>query len=189
MVQRQADSEIDARRLAGLLADEKRLRVAAALALGANTLDGICHMTGLEPRAAGRALGQLLDCGLVEDDSTSGLRLRRDVFRSAARGAPHGDGPDSLASLVPNGRLPRSREQRLAVLGRLATLLEPGYRYPEEEVNARLGKVDPDYALLRRSLVDEGFLMRASESASGGRTVVVYWRTGVIPAVADDDKV
>jgi len=188
MPSRQHVDEIEARKLAGLLADEKRLRVSAALALGATSLDEICNLTGLEERLAARALGQLIDGGLVENDAASGLRLRAELCRLAARHANTGSDPDSLASLVPNGRLPRSREQRLIVLGRVAALFEPGGRYPEADVNALLSKVHPDYALLRRTLVDEGLLRRANEVAPGGRTVMVYWRAGDAITMADDDK-
>lgn len=72
----------------------------------------------------------------------------------------------------PDGRLitvPAKRAKRLLVLDRLAQLFEPGERYPEAEVNRRLRTVHDDVAMLRRYLVDEGFLDR-----EGG----VYWRIG-----------
>jgi hypothetical protein len=56
--------------------------------------------------------------------------------------------------------------------------LEPGRRYPEPEVNELLGRYHPDYAMLRRYLVDDGFLDRADETGPGTRSVKVYWRTG-----------
>jgi hypothetical protein len=180
--------QIDARKLVGLLADEERLRVSAALALGASSLDGICNMTGLDRRVAGRALGQLMAGGLAEDEAASGLRLRTELFRLATRHSPSGGEPDSLADLFPNGRLPRSRQRRLAVLHRLAALFDPEYRYPEAEVNARLSRVNADYALLRRLLVDQSLLLRANEVAPGGRTIMVYWRAGRTVVAADDHK-
>ncbi len=181
-------AEIGPRKLAGLLADEKRLRVSAALALGASGLDKICEMTGIDERVARRALGQLINGGLVENDAASGLRLRAELFRLAARHVPSGGSPDSLTLLIPNSRMPRSREQRLVVLGRLAALFEPGRCYPEAEVNARLSKVNPDYAWLRRYLVDESLLRRAGHVAPGGRTVMVYWRASQGPLALDDHK-
>ncbi len=169
-------TQIDARRLAGLLSEEKRLKVVAALALGARSLDEICKTTGLEERLAGKSLGQLTDGGLVEGDPNSGYRLRAEMFREAARG-PSGRGGDVLAGVARDGRLPRARHERLAVLEKLAELFEQEQRYAETEVNARLSRVNPDYAFLRRCLIDEGLMQRANESAEGGRTVVVYWRT------------
>ncbi len=55
--------------------------------------------------------------------------------------------------------LPSNRSKRL--LGRV--------RYQEREVNFSLQMFYPDYATLRRYLVDEGLLTRADG---------VYWRTG-----------
>ena len=73
---------------------------------------------------------------------------------------------------MPDGRLeqmPAKRSRRLVVLDQVARMFEPGHRYPEREVNDVLRTVWPDYAALRRYLVDEGFLDRADG---------VYWRTG-----------
>jgi hypothetical protein len=55
------------------------------------------------------------------------------------------------------------------VLERLALEFEPGRRYPEREVNGVLSLWHPDYARLRRALVDERFMDRAAG---------VYWRSG-----------
>jgi len=65
--------------------------------------------------------------------------------------------------------LPAKRAKRLVVLDRVAQLFEPGVAVPEAVVNERLVRVHPDYAMLRRSLVDEGFL---------SREFGWYWRTG-----------
>ena len=73
---------------------------------------------------------------------------------------------------MPAGRLeqiPASRSKRLVVLDQLATVFEPGVRYPERDVNAMLAAFHEDVAALRRSLVDEGYLSRADS---------VYWRIG-----------
>jgi hypothetical protein len=87
-----------------------------------------------------------------------------------------------LRRFVHRGRLlsvPAARGKRLVVMNYLAGLFEPGRRYPEAEVNELLGRYHHDYAMLRRYLVDDGFLDRADEPApSGSRSVKVYWRTG-----------
>jgi hypothetical protein len=87
-----------------------------------------------------------------------------------------------LRRFVHNGRLlamPAAHGKRRVVLDHLAGLFEPGRRYPEPEVNELLGRYHPDYAMVRRYLVDDGFLDRADEPApSGSRSVKVYWRTG-----------
>ena len=74
--------------------------------------------------------------------------------------------------LAADGRLrvmPARRAKRLAVLDHLAQLFEPGVRYPEVEVNRRLRAVHDDVAMIRRYLIDEGFLGRENGS---------YWRVG-----------
>jgi hypothetical protein len=55
------------------------------------------------------------------------------------------------------------------VLDHIARVFEPGVSYPEPDVNTYLRAFHPDYAMLRRYLVDEGFLSRDHG---------VYWRTG-----------
>lgn len=62
-----------------------------------------------------------------------------------------------------NGRLPQlpTRQKRwLVVLRWLATRFEPDRRYTEKEVNAILTEAHPDYAMLRRSLIEYGFMRR-----------------------------
>lgn len=74
--------------------------------------------------------------------------------------------------LTAEGRLrtmPVKRSKRLVVLDHVAQSFEAGRRYPESEVNAVLERIHPDYATLRRALVDEEFLSRKNS---------VYWRTG-----------
>ena len=66
-------------------------------------------------------------------------------------------------------QMPAQRSKRLVVLERIAQEFDPGVRYPEKEVSFMLQLLHPDYAALRRYLVDEGFLTRSDG---------VYWRTG-----------
>jgi hypothetical protein len=111
-------------------------------------------------------------------------------------GAARAEGPDGglpeppagspeaavLRRFLHRGRLlsvPAAHGKRRVVLDHLAGLFEPGRRYPEREVNELLGRYHPDYAMLRRYLVDDGFLAREDEPApSGSRSDKVYWRTG-----------
>ncbi|MDH3306837.1 MAG: DUF2087 domain-containing protein, partial [Acidimicrobiia bacterium] len=65
--------------------------------------------------------------------------------------------------------IPTQRSKRRVVLERLAQEFEPGVRYEERQVSFALQMFYPDYAALRRYLVDEGFLTRAEG---------VYWRSG-----------
>jgi hypothetical protein len=177
-------SDLSAPALAGLLADDDRRLVAAALILGATSLDAVVAATGLDVPRAGKALTRLLAAGLVERGSDGTLHLLGSAFAAAARAAavsvvPEADDPDVsaeaakvLRAFVRDGQLlsiPTVRSKRLVVLDRLAQEFEPGRRYRESTVNLMLGRWHADTAALRRYLVDEGFLDRADGE---------YWRTG-----------
>ena len=174
--------------LIGLLAEESRLRVVAALALGASTLDEVVAATALELREATGALERLAAAGLVvSDGSGKGLHLRADAFKAAAQAEARrraaaepadtfdGIAPEAAAVLrnfVSDGRLrqiPASHGKRLVVLDWLAARFEPGKTYPERDVNLLLGMAHADVAALRRYLVDEEFLERRDG---------FYWRAG-----------
>lgn len=73
---------------------------------------------------------------------------------------------------VAGGRLvtiPARRSKRRLVLDWLAQEFEPGRIYSEATVNTVLKRHHPDYASLRRYLVDEGFMERGHG---------LYWRSG-----------
>jgi hypothetical protein len=65
--------------------------------------------------------------------------------------------------------LPTRHAKLLAVLDLLAQEFEPGQTYHESEVNEVLQRFHPDYAAVRRYLVDNDFLTREDGS---------YWRSG-----------
>ncbi len=163
---------IEPAKLVGLLADEVRLKVTAAIVLGASSLEKIRDMTGLGEAVMMKALSRLQAGGLVEHKQDTGYLVRVQVFGESARQGRKSEKTETIQF----GRLPKSREERLAMLAKLAELFEPGCRYPEKEVNDKLKEFNPDYAILRRSLIDEGFLKREDEAAPGGHTVVMYWR-------------
>jgi hypothetical protein len=172
----------EAATLLGLLAEDDRLRAVAALVLGARTAAEVSEATGLDMRRAGRALARLSSGGLV-DQEKDGYRLVTERFREALDGLERrepekvdsGLGADAdrvLQAFMRDGRLtsiPAVHSKRLVVLDFLARLFEPGEAYPESEVNERLGRYHPDYAALRRYLVDEEFLHRRDG---------FYWRAG-----------
>ena len=174
---------LDAAALVGLLADDDRRLVVAALTLGATGLDAVVDATGLSPDRAGRALGRLVDAGLVVAGDDGSLVVLGAAFQHAARAAlarpprhEHAGEPDDrrkvLDAFVRDGRIttiPSAHAKRLVVLDWLAQDFEPGRRYHEREVNAILERRHPDTAALRRYLVDERLLDRAAGE---------YWRMG-----------
>jgi hypothetical protein len=177
-------SPFSARELVGLLADDDRRAAFAALVLGASDRLGVQRASGLDARAAARAVQRLVDAGLVAEGDGGSLHLLGEAFALAARAeaerAPrtdeHGDEPAEIArvlrAFVRDGRLvsiPSVHRKRLIVLDWITQRFEPGRRYPESRVNLILQQVHPDPAALRRYLVDDEFLSRENGE---------YWRSG-----------
>ena len=73
--------------------------------------------------------------------------------------------------------IPVQRKKRLAVLHWLVEDFQPGRLYAEAEVNRVIARRNPDFASLRRFLVDEELMQRRRS---------VYWRTGTVPNVGWD---
>ena len=168
--------------IVGMLAVPARMKVVAAVVLGAGSPGEIATATGLTDSDVTTALTRLVRGGLVVTVGGR-LQLEHTVLADAARnGAPKRELVDYgvsdpkiaavLKAFLTDGRLtsiPVSGRKRTAVLEYLVATFEPGRRYPEREVNAILSSFHPDTAALRRYLVDEGLLSREAG---------VYWRTG-----------
>lgn len=56
--------------------------------------------------------------------------------------------------------IPKKQKDKEAVFERIITLFEFNRIYNEKEINEILGKIYPDYALIRRYLVDSNLLQR-----------------------------
>lgn len=167
------------------LADPERLRVAGALARAEATTSGLADALGLPIPRIRKHLNRLTATGVVRlsEDRTT-YRLDARTLRWAAEqvgpprdaglalGAANEDEEAVLRTFFRNGRLieiPAKESKRRIVLERIALEFEPGVRYDERTVNAIVGRFFNDHAAIRRYLVDEGFLSRASGE---------YWRTG-----------
>ena len=170
----------DANAIVGLLADADRRRVLAAVELGATSLGDAVIATGLAEHRVAKALGKLVDVGVVT--ATGGFAVDGDAIARAARAAlqrprlEHAAEPPEirkvLDAFVRDGRItsiPTSHAKRRVLLDWLARRFEPGTRYPESDVNDILDGHAEDPVTLRRYLVDELFLDRADG---------VYWRVG-----------
>jgi len=166
--------------LVGLLAEPTRMRVFAAVVLGATTPADVAQATGLTLREVTEALRRLSRGGLVTPAAP--LVAQVHAFKDAARGTARDtvsepmDADRARAAVLRvflvDGRLvaiPAARGKRRVVLEHIAAAFEPGVRYPEADVNAILRAWHDDYAALRRYLVDEELMAR-----DGG----VYWRIG-----------
>ena len=180
------DSTPDAASVLALLVAGDRLPVVAALVLGAQTIGDISQRTQLPARDVLRVLTRLESAGLASAAGPN-WTLHVDTLRGVVTGhrwppvqhTSSGEITDEspthaavVRAFFRNGRLvrvPAGRAKRLVVLDMLARDFDPGVRYPEVEVNEKLLAYHPDYAALRRYLVDEDFLARENG---------VYWRAG-----------
>jgi hypothetical protein len=177
LVALKALSDASRLRIVGVLAEGKPISVedlAKRLELSAGTV--VHHLNRLR---AARLVDSTprrpyVDYSLrLERLAEIGAALSRMAREQAGTEAP-ADAPEwasaeeakVLRSFFDNGLLtsiPAQRSKRLVVLHQLAgTVFERKHRYPEKEVNQRLGAVHPDPASLRRYLVDEGFMSRKS---------------------------
>ncbi len=101
------------------------------------------------------------------------------------KGRPGTDAGEFDARVLENfvdaaGRLhgiPAQRKKRLAVLRWLVEDFRPSRHYSEAEVNEIISRRHPDFATIRRHLVDEELMQRQRS---------VYWRTGSVPNVGHD---
>lgn len=165
-----------------LVLDPVRLATLGAAAVGPVDSAGLSEELGVETKSVLLAIVKLREAGLLDEEN----RLVVDTLQRLGKELPTMEGAAPLVTEGPwdheestvlrrffDGtrltRIPAQHAKRLIILDRLAQEFEPGVRYPEREVNFTLQLWYPDYAALRRFLVDEGFLTRADG---------VYWRIG-----------
>ncbi len=175
--------DLSSRRIVGLLAEESRRRVVAAMILGATELGDISKTSGVGEREVVDALDRLDNAGLVESLGEGRFHLLEQAFKMAARNeadpTPSTEFPDHspeqqrILDQAFDGerliRMPSKWSHKLVVLDHLVQRFEPGEKYSERQVNAMLSKADTDTATLRRYLVDASMLDRAEGQ---------YWRSG-----------
>jgi DNA-binding transcriptional ArsR family regulator len=169
--------------LAKLLLDEERLKIIGCLALRPRTVREIAAELGLREGAAGRHVAGLAALGLVQPQAgedapqyaldAAGIQvIKRDLFAGEAQppAAALDQADRVLRNFLDGERLkeiPASHAKRQVILEWLAGKFELGVTYPERQVNEIIGRHHPDYAALRRYLVDAGLMQRADGK---------YWR-------------
>ena len=162
--------------------DPVRLAVLGDAAQGTMSIDTVAERLDVPRKQVAEAVGYLRTVGLLDDRGDLVVEALRDVARSIpADPEPDAsaiDGPfttaeaEVLARFFEGGRLtriPTNRRKRLLVLDKIAQEFEPGRRYAERDVSFTIQLIYPDYAAIRRYLIDEGFMDRADGA---------YWRTG-----------
>ena len=60
--------------------------------------------------------------------------------------------------------IPARSAKRLAVLHRMASVFQPGMKYPEKQLNEMIAEFHPDTAAIRRYMIENGILERDATS-------------------------
>ncbi|NTW04303.1 MAG: DUF2087 domain-containing protein [Oscillochloris sp.] len=175
------------------LLDIDVLRVVAALANAEQSMAELASELGIQPSYSRGPLGRLITLQIVAVRREGGRMLcRLDTARfHALRGALQRLSKEQLAreaAEIPGlaemseedqrilrnylhgeqiSELPANPKRMQALLRWLVVRFEPDRRYPEHELNEILKRHHPDFATLRRELVDSGLMARERE---------VYWR-------------
>lgn len=141
----------------------------------------------LQPPTISHHLRRLKELDLVTMRTEGNLHyysLNRDTMRSLAKRlleveqttrSTFDESADAysrkvMKTFVPDGKikaLPASAKKRMVILKWLVEKFEQGRKYSEKELSEIIKEYHPDYAALRRYMVDEGLMKRADG---------IYWR-------------
>jgi DNA-binding transcriptional ArsR family regulator len=181
------DETVDALRgFFAALSDETRLAIAGLLATREATSQELAASLSLRDADVGKHLKALANAGIITASDTQprryalnvdGLRAKRKTLLARDRKPSPADEPGTpewerkvLGNFFDGERLkeiPANHRQRLVILAWLANRFEPDQRYPEREVNEIIKRHHPDFAALRRALIDYRYMARESG---------IYWR-------------
>lgn len=162
--------------------DPVRLSVLGSAASEPVRISDIADSLGVDRKQVARAVGELSAAGFLDAEGRLSTEMLRKIGQSLPKeneglGAPV-EGPWTEDEARTLGRffdgkrlvqIPQSTRKRRLVLEKIAQEFEPGRRYPERDVNFMIQMLHPDYASIRRYMIEEGFMDRADGA---------YWRTG-----------
>lgn len=173
-----------------VLGNESRLKILGLLANEERSVGELAVILGVKEPTISHHLAMMKELGLVDVRAVGNERIywldgrflegmSRDIFsqNGLATLADEVETPDAwdhkvLKAFMDGDRLteiPSKLKKRLVILKWLAEKFEMDVQYPESEINERLAKYHPDYAALRRYLVEQGFMQRERG---------IYWRIG-----------
>jgi DNA-binding transcriptional ArsR family regulator len=162
------------------LADETRLRMLGVLATRECAVEELAAMLDVKPPTVSQHLKHLRIVGLVQprvDGNTHYYRLDMEKLRHLVRDTTEPEqivqfGADVEADawerqVLDNffrgerlKEIPASPKKRRVVLKWLVGQFERDAEYPEAKVNEVIARHHPDFAALRRYLIDEGLMTR-----------------------------
>ena len=171
------------------LGNESRLKIIGLLAEHERTVGELAAALGVKEPTVSQHLDMLKYVGLVTVRPEGNFRIysfnpqalinmNREVFSREGLASIVGEVVDSgdeferkvFKSFFDGERItqfPSSEKKYVVILRWLADRFEFGVQYPEKQVNEILSRHHPDYALLRRELVDRRYMRREKG---------IYWR-------------
>jgi biotin operon repressor len=164
-----------------VIADETRLRILGLLASEPQTGKALAESLELSPPTISHHMRKLVDAGVViatSDAQRQWYRLNSELLLASRKipleptsGVAASPGMDEderfrvkvIRDFFVDGRLkeiPAQRKRRVVVLQRIVETFDPSQSYSEREINDLLRPFHPDFATLRRELIDYGFMTR-----------------------------
>jgi DNA-binding transcriptional ArsR family regulator len=177
------------------LADQTRLKILGLVSNQERSVGELADLLALKEPTVSHHLAKLKELDLVEMRAEGNVRLYR-LNRAALNAlnqrmfsleqiTAFSEDIDADAfeqkvfkDYFEDGQLkqiPTKQKKLLVVLRFLAEQFEPDHRYTEREVNAIIERYHPDFASLRRELIDFHFMQRENS---------IYWRSAdAVPEV------
>jgi len=170
------------------IGNESRLKIVGLLANEERSVGELAELLELKEPTVSHHLAAMKQLGLVGVRAEGNVRIywldtkflesmNKDLFSRESLATLVDDTSENawerkvLQTYLEGDRLrelPSRHKKKLVVLAWLANQFDTDVRYSEREISERLKYYNPDYAALRRYLVDYGFMQREKG---------VYWRT------------
>jgi DNA-binding HxlR family transcriptional regulator len=170
-----------------VFSNESRLRLIGHLANGERSVGELARLLDLKEPTVSHHLAELKELGLVDVRAEGTTRIyqlnvkaletiSKDIFArpNLAALVPKSELNDEervLRTWVKDGRIvdiPAQEKKKQIVIRWLAGQIDPARRWTEREFSEWLAQYNADYAVLRRYLVDSGYMARENG---------IYWRT------------
>ncbi len=170
-----------------VMANESRLKIVGILANRPCSVSEIADLVELKEPTVSHHLSMLKELGLVQMQPQGNLRIYSLNQEALIRLNKEMFSPDKIARLVGRvdeqswedkvratfiindriAQIPSQYKKYMVVLRWLADRFEFDRRYPEKELNELIKQYHPDYASLRRYMIDEKLMARENG---------IYWR-------------
>lgn len=170
-----------------VFSNESRLKLIGHLANGSRSVRELADLLGLKEPTVSHHLAELKGMDLVDVRAEGTMRIyslntrvleamSKDIFArpnlaKLARPSELTEEQRVLRVWVKDGRIvdiPSQEKKKQIVIRWLAGQIDPERRWTEREFSEWLSQFNEDYAVLRRYLVDSGYMAREKG---------IYWRT------------